>query len=534
MPDGDALAPPRRHASARKTIPQFGGDAAPFNDIDLSQTDRVLPFAFRNVPASSYRHIQPRVTGEPAATISQRLSAPLAVLTAIQAVLPVVVAILCLAAILTLDGEAFDPRSPEVLIMIVLCLVLVRMPPPVTSTLSGLDVPNSVRLAGRWAMLVLALAVVEPAVRDFGNIKNAAGVALGWAVATPLVLLLLSKPMATLARNLLRRGTDARTCAFVGYNDASVVLAKRLAQDATRSLRPVGFFDDRSGKRLGLEVGDEIVGRLADLVSFVKLNRVDVVFISLPIGHMQRVVDLVEELHDTTASIYYLPDVWVFDLIQPRSGLIAGIPVMALLETPFSSGNGAIMKRAFDVCCASLILVILAPLLALVALLVKLSSPGPVIFCQRRYGLSGAEIIVYKFRTMSVMEDGPVIQQASRDDSRTTPLGAFLRRLSIDEFPQLLNVLQGRMSLVGPRPLAVAHNEQYRRLVKGFMVRHKVLPGMTGLAQVNGARGQTLHLDDMQARVTYDLEYLRHWSPTLDLKILVLTALRMFRDNKAY
>jgi putative colanic acid biosynthesis UDP-glucose lipid carrier transferase len=158
-----------------------------------------------------------------------------------------------------------------------------------------------------------------------------------------------------------------------------------------------------------------------------------------------------------------------------------------------------------------------------------------VFFKQRRYGLDGEEITVYKFRSMYVTEDGPVVRQASRGDERITSVGRFLRRTSLDELPQLLNVLQGRMSLVGPRPHAVAHNELYRRLIKGYMVRHKVLPGITGLAQVNGCRGETAELERMQARVNYDLDYLRQWSPSLDLRILVKTALQILQgDKQAY
>jgi len=172
--------------------------------------------------------------------------------------------------------------------------------------------------------------------------------------------------------------------------------------------------------------------------------------------------------------------------------------------------------------------------LVVVALMVKWSSPGPIIFKQRRYGLDGREIAVYKFRTMRVSEDGEQVRQATKSDARITPIGALLRRSSLDELPQLINVLQGRMSLVGPRPHAVAHNEEYRKLIKGYMIRHKVLPGITGLAQVNGCRGETSRLEEMEARVNYDLDYLRHWSPMLDVKILLLTAIRLFRDDKAY
>jgi putative colanic acid biosynthesis UDP-glucose lipid carrier transferase len=282
-----------------------------------------------------------------------------------------------------------------------------------------------------------------------------------------------------------------------------------------------------------MEAGNELVGSLSDMSQYVKDNRTDVIFIALPVRHIKRVMDLLDDLRDTTASIYYVPDIFVFDLIQARSGEIHGIPVVAMCETPFYGYRG-VAKRLTDVGFSLLILMLLLPLLVAIAILVKVSSPGPIIFRQRRYGLDGREIAVYKFRTMRVIEDGAQITQASRFDRRITPIGAVLRRSSMDELPQLINVLQGRMSLVGPRPHAVAHNEEYRKLIKGYMVRHKVLPGITGLAQVNGCRGETSQLAQMQARVDFDLDYLRHWSPMLDIKILLLTVVKVFRDDQAY
>jgi putative colanic acid biosynthesis UDP-glucose lipid carrier transferase len=169
-----------------------------------------------------------------------------------------------------------------------------------------------------------------------------------------------------------------------------------------------------------------------------------------------------------------------------------------------------------------------------IAVGVKMSSPGPAIFRQRRYGLDGREIIVYKFRSMTVTEDGAVIRQATRTDGRVTPFGAFLRRYSLDELPQFINVLQGRMSVVGPRPHAVAHTEMYRKLIRGFMIRHKVKPGITGWAQVNGLRGETNTLDKMEKRIAYDLAYLRRWSLRLDLCIVLKTILVVLRDRNAY
>jgi len=203
-----------------------------------------------------------------------------------------------------------------------------------------------------------------------------------------------------------------------------------------------------------------------------------------------------------------------------------------MCESPFF-GYRAVAKRATDVLISATALLLAAPLMIAIAILVSLSSRGPVIFRQRRYGLNGEEIMVYKFRTMTVTDDGPTIVQATRFDPRTTRVGRFLRRYSLDELPQLMNVLGGQMSLVGPRPHAVAHNELYRKLIKGYMLRHKVKPGITGLAQVNGLRGETRTVEQMEARIRFDLEYLRNWSLELDLQILAKTVLRVFNDTKA-
>jgi putative colanic acid biosynthesis UDP-glucose lipid carrier transferase len=209
------------------------------------------------------------------------------------------------------------------------------------------------------------------------------------------------------------------------------------------------------------------------------------------------------------------------------------VPVVGVCDTPFSGVNG-ILKRASDVALSSLILLAAAPLMLALALLVRASSPGPVIFRQRRYGLDGEEIVVYKFRTMTVTEDGDSIVQCAPGDRRLTRIGALMRRASLDELPQFLNVLQGRMSIVGPRPHAVSHNEMYRKLIKGYMQRHKVKPGLTGWAQVNGLRGETDTLDKMKARIDHDLDYLRNWSLRLDLFILAKTVWVVLKGQNAH
>jgi len=257
------------------------------------------------------------------------------------------------------------------------------------------------------------------------------------------------------------------------------------------------------------------------------------VYITLPLGSQPRIVQLLEQIQGTTASLFFVPDVFGISIIQGRLQDVNGVPVVGICETPFT-GINELVKRASDVVLASLILVLISPILLAIAVGVKLSSPGPVIFKQRRNGLDGEEIIVYKFRSMRSMDNGPVVRQATKDDPRITPFGAFIRRTSLDELPQFVNVLQGRMSIVGPRPHAVAHNEEYRKLIKAYMVRHKVKPGITGWAQVNGLRGETDTIDKMKARVEYDLEYLRNWSLGLDLQIIVRTAKLMLFDRNAY
>jgi putative colanic acid biosynthesis UDP-glucose lipid carrier transferase len=212
---------------------------------------------------------------------------------------------------------------------------------------------------------------------------------------------------------------------------------------------------------------------------------------------------------------------------------VNGIPMLSICDTPFH-GMQAVRKRATDVALSTLGVVLTWPLMVLVAIAVKLSSPGPILFKQRRYGLNGDEIVVYKFRSMRVCEDGSVVVQAKKDDERTTAVGRFLRRTSLDELPQLFNVLEGTMSFVGPRPHAVAHNETYRKLISGYMIRHKIRPGMTGWAQVHGLRGETHTVEQMRLRVQYDLDYLRHWSLWLDLTILFKTAVIVLRGRNAY
>jgi putative colanic acid biosysnthesis UDP-glucose lipid carrier transferase len=395
----------------------------------------------------------------------------------------------------------------------------------------GPPLPLAARVIVRWLVIVAIMLGIGYVTKYSSAFSRR--VVLSWVLLTPLVLIVVTLALHELIRRVLHDPALARRVAFVGLNGVSRSLAARIERSPELGLSVQGFFDDRSADRLGVSGETRLLGALHDLSGFVHRRGIDVIFVALPVRHIRRVMDLLDELADTTASIYYVPDVLVFDLMQARTGEILGVPVVALCETPFCGYRG-VFKRITDLALAVAILVCAAPVMLLLALAIKLSSSGPVLFRQRRYGLDGAEIIVYKFRTMRVVEDGREVPQARRGDARVTRLGRFLRRNSLDELPQLINVLQGRMSLVGPRPHAVAHNEAYRKLIKGYMFRYKVPPGITGLAQVNGCRGETARIEDMRARVAYDLQYLRYWSPLLDLKILALTALRLLNDQQAY
>ena len=359
-------------------------------------------------------------------------------------------------------------------------------------------------------------------------------VMLVWFLATPVALLLLDSLSVPIAKRLAAERSIAERFIIIGVNEVGLELARRIAQCQTGG-NFLGFFDYRSAGRLTEALGHAVTTNCSahDLADFVRRNSITRVYLALPISATPRIEELIEELRDTTASVYFVPNIFAFDLVQARCLDVNGMLVLSICDSPLHGMSG-IWKRAFDLLLASVVLLLCWPTLLAVALAIKLSSPGPVLFKQRRYGLNGEEILVYKFRSMTVCEDGSTVQQAVKQDQRITPFGAVLRRTSLDELPQILNVLEGKMSFVGPRPHAVAHNEAYRKLISGYMIRHKVRPGITGWAQVNGLRGETSTVELMQRRVQYDLDYLKNWSLALDLKILARTAWTVWRDHNAY
>ena len=389
------------------------------------------------------------------------------------------------------------------------------------------------RLFSAWlgtAIILLIVLLIAPYNRD--NMVPL----FYWIGATPAVMITMHVARRLVLAHWRAKPTEPRRVAIVGATGLGLRLVKSMRDMPWLGYRVLGFYDDRvesntEERRLS---GEDISvnGGLEQLYQDAHDGKIDIVFITLPMRAELRMHSLINRLADTTVSAYLIPDVFSFDLLHSRLTCLQGIPALSIYDSPLVDNGWA--KRMEDIVLGSLMLLGLALPMALIALGVKLTSAGPVFFKQTRYGMGGEKIKVWKFRSMTVCEDGPNVMQAQRSDPRVTPFGNFLRKTSLDELPQLFNVISGSMSLVGPRPHAVAHNEFYRTQIKGYMLRHKVKPGITGLAQVNGFRGETETLDKMSGRIAYDLEYIRNWSLMLDIKILWLTLFKGFVGQHAY
>lgn len=425
-----------------------------------------------------------------------------------------------LVMVFTLWGVAFWDEGNLTPPYLMLSVILFSLTFPSGSVINKTPWEIVKKTAVSWA-LIAGLLILFGKATGYINIFNSRALEL-WLWLTP-VCLILSVFLLRACIPLVLKLQGSQQAVVVGMNHQGIAIAESLVQNQYAITKCIGFFDDRPSERLSTGfIKYPILGKLDGIAEYVKKNQINVIYISLPMTSQPRIIKLLDELKDTTTSIYFLPDVFLTDLIQGRMGQVDGIPVVAVCETPFTGIDG-IIKRLADIGFSVLMITLLSPLLIAISIAVKLTSPGPVIFKQRRYGLDGKDILIYKFRSMTTCDNGDKIVQATKQDSRITPLGKFLRKTSLDELPQFFNVLQGRMSIVGPRPHAVAHNELYRKLIKGYMIRHKVKPGITGWAQVNGLRGETDTLDKMQARIEHDIDYLRNWSPKLDVYILFKT-----------
>jgi putative colanic acid biosynthesis UDP-glucose lipid carrier transferase len=452
-------------------------------------------------------------------------SAPQSVTSLVAAFLEPSLTVLVFLAV----SHAFD--EPIGRSDLTLCLLVFALTFPGRNRFWDRPLNAAVDIGTSWLALLAILLLCGYATRSLNLFEP--NIVFWWAVVTPALLWLTYFSGRALLRRLAAQPENRRTAVVVGAGGLGVKVANAFRARGDIGLSFLGYFDDRADQRVDPDAMLMRLGSLRQVAEYVREHGVHEVYITLPLGSQPRIVELLEQVQGTTASVFFVPDVFGISIIQGRLQDMNGVPVVGLCETPFT-GTNRLVKRIEDVVLASLILVLISPLLLAIAIGVRLTSPGPALFRQRRNGLDGTEIVVWKFRSMRTQDDGAVVPQATKGDPRITPFGAFLRRTSLDELPQFFNVLQGHMSIVGPRPHAVAHNEQYRQLIKAYMVRHKVKPGITGWAQIHGHRGETDTIEKMQARVEYDLEYLRNWTLGLDLQIIARTVKLVFIDRHAY
>ncbi|TYK64768.1 undecaprenyl-phosphate glucose phosphotransferase [Colwellia echini] len=354
-----------------------------------------------------------------------------------------------------------------------------------------------------------------------------------WFVLTCFLLFAWRLGFGLFLRKIRRKGLNTRSVAIIGVTKEGQRLAKQILEHPETGFRLKAVFDDREESRLPEVFHGDLQGKVSDGVERARLNEFDVVYIALPLTAEKRITEILHSLGNTTVNVQLVPNLFMYSMMSASMAQIGDIQTISVYCNPMR-GTYALIKRIEDVVLSSIILTIIAIPLMIIAVAVKVTSKGPVIFKQDRYGLNGKSIKVWKFRSMTVTENTDVVTQATKNDARITPLGAFLRRTSLDELPQFINVLQGRMSVVGPRPHAVAHNEQYRKAVDYYMLRHKIKPGITGWAQINGWRGETDTIEKMEMRIKYDLDYIRRWSLWFDVKIVFYTIFRSFTDKNAY
>lgn len=386
------------------------------------------------------------------------------------------------------------------------------------------------RIAAAWLLVMLSLAFIAFAAKTSDQFSRVW--LFTWALSGWLLLVGFRVLLRRILRTLRRHHLNRKRVLLIGAGEQGQKVYQRLHNESWTGLQVIGFLDNQQQHHPPQL--PPIIGRIDEVATVCERTQVDEVWITLPLRDEQRVRAILNELRHSTVSIRYVPDLFSFQLLNSAMSEVGGLPVFDICTSPMDGINVAI-KYVEDRMLAILILLLVSPLMLIIAAAIKIGSPGTVLFRQLRHGWGGKPIEIYKFRTMiEHQENGPGITQASRNDPRITRIGRLLRRSSLDELPQFINVLQGRMSIVGPRPHAVEHNEHYKQVVDSYMLRHKVKPGITGWAQINGWRGETDSLDKMKKRVEYDLDYIEHWSLWLDLKIILLTVVRGFSGRNAY
>ena len=445
----------------------------------------------------------------------------------------VLIILLVLLAAVRLNGLELSP-SYMVAGLIAVCVFLL-----VSESLELYRSWRSASVTNMLSMMTLAwltaCAGVLLAAFSLKVSESFSRIAIGaWMLSTLLALFAWRLFVRNVLSTLSRRGLNSRRVVIVGVNASGWRMRQQIKDMPQLGYRFMGFFDDRSPERVKTEFPEAVLqGSIEELIQRAKDDEFDVIYIALPLKAQKRIAEILERCGDTTASVHLIPDFFVYNLLHARLCQVGSMQTLSVYETPVSGVND-VLKRMFDIVFSLCVLSVIAIPMLVIAAIVKITSPGPAIFKQLRYGLDGRSIEVWKFRSMSTMDNGSEVKQATKGDARITPVGAFIRKTSLDELPQFINVLQGSMSVVGPRPHAVAHNEQYRKLIPYYMLRHKVKPGITGWAQINGYRGETDTLDKMSGRVDYDLDYIRHWSLWMDIKIILLTLFKGFTGKNVH
>ena len=458
----------------------------------------------------------------------QRANANASLISMVQRFSDIVLIFTSLYAICLLNNVQFEIKY---LLFSLVVLVIFQMVGGITDfyrSWRGVKISAELKLILKnWSLsYVLALGIIS-LIHDFDlNIT----VAVIWYIIVSIGFV-LCRTLIRLGAGMLRRlGYNTRRVAVVGSLPAGINLLKGFAEEPWMGFIVLGYYNSEV---LTNVVDINYCGNLDELIVDARNGKIDRIYIAMNMQEEAKIKNIVQQLTDTTCSVLLIPDIFTFNILQARTEEINGVPVVPLFDTPLS-GINMIFKRLEDIIVSSIILVLISPVLLVISIAVKFSSPGPVLFRQIRYGMDGKPIRVWKFRSMRVMENDNIVVQAKKNDVRVTKVGKFLRSTSLDELPQFFNVWCGQMSVVGPRPHAVAHNEQYRALIQGYMLRHKVKPGITGLAQINGWRGETDTLEKMEKRIEYDLLYIRSWSIWLDLKIIFLTVFKGFINKAAY
>lgn len=384
-----------------------------------------------------------------------------------------------------------------------------------------------------WLFTWLALLMIAFLFKDSSHFSRI--VIASWAIATPATLFFYRLIIRSSMGYFRSHGVYSTRVAIIGAGELGQRLAETLNSAKMLGYTPIAFFDYDESKQNKSFHGIPVSGTIEEFINRGHYsNDFDEIYITLPLRAEQKIKEILNALADSTVTVKFIPDCFAFDLLHSRITDIGGIPIISVYDSPLNTLTNRVFKRLEDFILSLIILIIISPFLLSISILVKSTSRGPIIFKQKRYGLNGKEINIYKFRTMTVTENSNDIIQAKKGDHRFTSIGAFLRKTSLDELPQFFNALTGRMSIVGPRPHAKAHNEQYRKQIPKYMLRHTVKPGITGWAQINGWRGETDTLNKMEKRVEFDLYYIDNWSVWMDIKIILLTFVKGFIDKNAY